>query len=140
MSNLGLMILYRALNDMPGVLAERAYLPWVDMINALRQAEIPLYSLENKRPLSDFDIIGVTLPYEQVYTNTLEMLHLGGIPPRSEERDESHPLIVAGGHATFNPEPMSTSSMPSSLATATRPSSSWWRRTRSDLTSHGRRS
>ena len=107
MSNLGLMILYRALNDMPGVLAERAYLPWVDMINALREAEIPLYSLENKRPLSDFDIIGVTLPYEQVYTNTLEMLHLGGIPPRSEERDESHPLIVAGGHATFNPEPMS---------------------------------
>ncbi len=106
MSNLGLMVLYRILNDLRGALAERAYLPWVDMIAAMREAGIPLYSLESKRPLTDFDIVGITLPYEQVYTNALEMLDLAGIPLRSADRDESHPLIVAGGHATFNPEPM----------------------------------
>jgi radical SAM family uncharacterized protein len=106
MSNLGMMILYDALNQLPDVLAERVFLPWVDMIAAMREAEIPLYSLENKRPLGDFDIIGVTLPYEQLYTNLLEMLDLAEIPLRSEERDEQHPLILAGGHATFNPEPV----------------------------------
>jgi len=106
MSNLGLMILYRALNELPNVLAERTYLPWVDMIAAMREAQIPLYSLENKRPLADFDLIGITLPYEQIFTNVLEMLDLAGIPLRSAERDARHPLIVAGGHATFNPEPM----------------------------------
>lgn len=106
MSNLGLMILYRILNDLPGVLAERAYLPWIDMIAAMRDADIPLYSLESKRPLTDFDVIGIALPYEQVYTNALEMLDLAGIPLQWRDRDESHPLIVAGGHATFNPEPM----------------------------------
>jgi len=107
MSNLGLMILYDALNALPNVLAERTFLPWVDMIAALREAKIPLYSLENKRPLIDFDILGVTLPYEQVYTNLLELLNLAGIPLRAAERDASHPLIIAGGHATFNPEPVS---------------------------------
>jgi radical SAM family uncharacterized protein len=107
MSNLGLMILYDTLNRLPNVLAERAFLPWVDMIVAMREAEIPLYSLENKRPLADFDIIGVTLPYEQVYTNLLELLDLAEIPLRSAERDARHPLILAGGHATFNPEPVS---------------------------------
>ena len=107
MSNLGLMILYDALNELPTVLAERAFLPWVDMIAALRKVEMPLYSLENKRPLTDFDILGVTLPYEQVYTNLLELLDLAEIPIRSEDRDESHPLVIAGGHATFNPEPVS---------------------------------
>jgi radical SAM family uncharacterized protein len=108
MSNLGLMILYDLLNALPGVLAERAFLPWVDMIAALREANIPLYSLESKRPLADFDVIGVSLPYEQVYTNLLEMLDLAGLPPHSQERDRRYPLIIAGGHATFNPEPMAT--------------------------------
>jgi len=106
MSNLGLMILYDALNKLPDVLAERAFLPWVDMIAAMREAGIPLYSLENRRPLADFDLIGVTLPYEQVYTNLLEMLDLARIPLRSEDRDSRHPVIIAGGHATFNPEPV----------------------------------
>jgi len=106
MSNLGLMILYDTLNKLPNVLAERAFLPWVDMIAAMRDAKIPLYSLENKRPLSDFDIIGVTLPYEQLFTNLLEMLDLAEIPLRSEERGTNHPLILAGGHAAFNPEPV----------------------------------
>jgi len=106
MSNLGLAILYDILNVLPDVLAERAYLPWVDMIAALREARIPLYTLESKRPLADFDVIGVSLPYEQLYTNLLEMLDLAGLPLRASERDERYPLIVAGGHATFNPEPV----------------------------------
>ncbi|MCP3885914.1 MAG: B12-binding domain-containing radical SAM protein, partial [Propionibacteriaceae bacterium] len=107
MSNLGMAILYHVLNELPDVLAERAYLPWVDMIAAMRQAHIPLYSLENKRPLADFDVIGVSLPSEQLYTNLLEMLDLAGLPLRADERDEQHPLVVAGGHAIFNPEPVS---------------------------------
>jgi radical SAM family uncharacterized protein len=106
MSNLGLAILYDALNGLPDVLAERTYLPWVDMIGAMRATHIPLYSLESKRPLTDFDIIGVSLPYEQVYTNLLEMLDLAGLPLQAEERDTRHPLVVAGGHAAFNPEPV----------------------------------
>ncbi len=111
MSNLGLAILYDILNALPaepgrGVLAERAYLPWVDMLAAMREASIPLYSLESERPLADFDIIGFSLPSEQLYTNVLEMLDLAGLPVQARERDERHPLIVAGGHAAFNPEPM----------------------------------
>jgi radical SAM family uncharacterized protein len=106
MSNLGLAILYDILNALPDVLAERAYLPWVDMIAAMREAGIPLYSLESKRPLAGFDVIGFSLPYEQLYTNLLEMLDLAGLPLRAEERDRQHPLIIAGGHATFNPEPV----------------------------------
>jgi len=114
MSNLGLAILYEVLNALPdgsagdrrGVLAERTYMPWVDMIAAMREAHIPLYSLESKHPLADFDVVGFSLPYELVYTNLLEMLDLAGLPLRASDRDERHPLVVAGGHATFNPEPV----------------------------------
>jgi len=106
MSNLGIAILYDVLNTLPDVLAERTYAPWVDMIAAMRQASIPLYSLESKRPLTDFDIIGFSLPSEQLYTNMLEMLDLAGLPLRAQARDERRPLVVAGGHATFNPEPV----------------------------------
>lgn len=106
MSNLGLAILYATLNALPDVLAERTYVPWADMIAAMRQAHIPLYSLENKHALADFDIVGFSLPYEQLYTNLLEMLDLAGLPLHAEARNELHPLIVAGGHATFNPEPV----------------------------------
>jgi len=106
MSNLGIAILYDVLNTLPDVLAERTYAPWVDMIAAMRQAGIPLYSLESKRPLTDFDIIGFSLPSEQLYTNMLEMLDLAGLPLRAQARDKRHPLVVAGGHATFNPEPV----------------------------------
>lgn len=106
MSNLGLAILYDILNTLPDVLAERAYLPWVDMIAAMREAGIPLYSLESKRPLAGFDVIGFSLPYEQLYTNLLEMLDLAGLPLRAKDRSRQHPLIIAGGHATFNPEPV----------------------------------
>jgi radical SAM family uncharacterized protein len=106
MSNLGLAILYDVLNALPDVLAERTYMPWVDMIAAMREARLPLYSLESKRPLADFDVVGFSLPYELVYTNLLEMLDLAGLPLRTCDRDERQPLVIAGGHATFNPEPM----------------------------------
>ncbi len=105
-SNLGLQILYDLVNQRPDALAERAYAPWVDMEETMRAHSIPLYSLESKHALAEFDIIGFTLPYETLYTNVLNLLDLAGIPVRAEERDETHPLIVAGGHACFNPEPM----------------------------------
>lgn len=106
-SNLGLQILYDLVNQRPDALAERAYAPWVDMEAEMRASGIPLYSLETKHALADFDLIGFTLPYESLYTNTLNLLDLAGIPLRAGERDETHPLIIAGGHACFNPEPMS---------------------------------
>jgi radical SAM family uncharacterized protein len=106
MSNLGLAILYDALKGLPDVLVDRTYMPWVDMLAAMRETHIPLYGLESKRPLTDYDIVGFSLPYEQLYTNLLEMLDLAGFPLRASDRDEQHPLVIAGGHATFNPEPV----------------------------------
>ncbi|MBN1146867.1 MAG: TIGR03960 family B12-binding radical SAM protein [Anaerolineales bacterium] len=106
MSNLGLAILYDLLNQRQDTLAERAYAPWPDMEAAMRAAGLPLYSLESKHPLADFDILGFSLPYESLYTNTLNLLDLAGIPILAGQRDGRHPLVIAGGHATFNPEPM----------------------------------
>ena len=105
-SNLGLQILYDLVNQRPDALAERAYAPWVDMEDLMRSAGIPLYSLESKHPLAAFDILAFSLPYETLYTNTLNLLDLSGIPLRSAGRSESDPLVIAGGHACFNPEPM----------------------------------
>ena len=105
-SNVGLKILYDQVNQREDALAERAYAPWLDMEALMREHRIPLYTLESKQPLACFDIIGFSLPYETLYTNTLNVLDLAGIPVRSEERDETHPLIIAGGHSTMNPEPM----------------------------------
>ncbi len=106
MSNLGWAILYDLLNQREDALAERAFAPWSDMEAAMRAAGVPLYSLESKRPLAEFDIIGFSLPYETLYTNTLNLIDLAGLPLFSAERNERHPLIIAGGHATYNPEPM----------------------------------
>jgi radical SAM family uncharacterized protein len=105
-SNVGLKILYDQINQRDDALAERAYAPWVDMETQMRENRIPLYSLESKQPLACFDIIGFSLPYETLYTSTLNVLDLAGIPVRSAERDDSHPIIIAGGHSTLNPEPM----------------------------------
>src|SRR5687768_5934785 len=105
-SNVGLKILYDQVNQREDTLAERAYAPWLDMEALMREHGIPLYTLESKRPLASFDLIGFSLPYETLYTNTLNVLDLAGIPVRSEERDETHPVIIAGGHSTMNPEPM----------------------------------
>jgi len=104
--NLGIMILYELLNQRADVLCERAYLPWLDMETELRQANIPLYSLESYHPLREFDILGFTIPYETLYTNVLNILDLASIPLSSSERGNDYPLIIAGGHSTFNPEPM----------------------------------
>jgi radical SAM family uncharacterized protein len=105
-SNVGLKILYDQINQRDDALAERAYAPWLDMEDLMREHGIPLYGLESKRPLIDFDLIGFTLPYETLYTNTLNILDLAGIPVRSTDRDATHPIIIAGGHSATNPEPM----------------------------------
>lgn len=105
-SNVGLKILYDQINQRDDALAERAYAPWVDMETHMRENGIPLYSLESKQPLACFDIIGFSLPYETLYTSTLNVLDLAGIPVRSADRDDTHPIIIAGGHSTLNPEPM----------------------------------
>ena len=97
-SNLGLQILYDQVNQRTDALAERAYAPWVDMEDLMRAADIPLYSLESKHPLADFDILGFSLPYETLYTNTLNLLDLAGIPLRSTERRDrirwSSPVVT----------------------------------------------
>lgn len=105
--NLGLAILYDQINRRSNALAERAYSPWMDMETEMRTAGIPLFTLESKRALAEFDILAISLPYESLYTNVLNILDLAGLPVRSEDRDATHPLIIAGGHAVFNPEPMS---------------------------------
>ena len=106
MSNLGLAILYDLINQRSDALAERAYSPWSDMETAMRESAIPLYSLESKHSLADFDIVAFTLPYETLYTNTLNVLDMAGIPLLTAERNSTHPLVIAGGHACYNPEPM----------------------------------
>ena len=106
MSNMALPILYEILNRPPDVLAERVYAPWVDMEAAQRAAGIPLLSLESKRPLKDFDVVGFSLDYELTYTNVLNILDLGRIPILAAERDDSHPIVIAGGSCCLNPEPM----------------------------------
>ena len=105
-SNVGLKVIYDQINQREDALAERAYAPWLDMEALMREHGIPLYALESKQPLACFDLIGFSLPYETLYTNALNVLDLAGIPVRSAERDESHPIIIAGGHAATNPEPM----------------------------------
>ncbi len=105
-SNLGMQILYDLVNRRPDALAERAYAPWVDMEEQMRANAIPLYSLETKHVLADFDILGFSLPYETLYTNVLNILDLAGIPLRTSQRGQADPLVIAGGHACFNPEPM----------------------------------
>lgn len=106
MSNLGLAVLYDILNQRPDALAERAFSPWPDMEAMMREHDLPLFSLETKQPLKFFDIVGFSLPYETLYTNTLNILDLAGIPLFCSERSNADPLIIAGGHAVFNPEPM----------------------------------
>ncbi len=106
MSNIALPILYEQLNSQSGVLAERVFAPWPDMADAIKAAGIPLFSLESSHPLADFDIIGFSLGYELTFTNVLNILHLSQIPVLTSERDDSYPVIIAGGSCTLNPEPM----------------------------------
>lgn len=106
MSNLGLMILYDIINKHENLLAERTYSPWKDMEAAMRARNMPLFSLESKQPIRAFDLFAISLPYEQLYTNALNLIDLAGLPIRSDDRDENDPLVIAGGHACYNPEPM----------------------------------
>ncbi len=106
MSNMAIPILYEILNNLPDVLAERVYAPWKDMEKAMREAGLPLYALESKRPLKEFDIIGFSLGYELCYTNVLNMLDLAQIPVLATERKDRYPFVIAGGSSTLNPEPL----------------------------------
>lgn len=106
MSYLGLKILYGILNKRDDCLAERVFSPWPDFEDVLRKNNISIFSLESRKPIKEFDIIGFSLAYELNYTNVLNLIDLGNIPVRSSERGDDDPLIIAGGPACFNPEPM----------------------------------
>ena len=106
MSHLGLKILYQLLNARPEIFADRVYAPWLDAEALFRQHRIPLCGHESGLPLASFDILGFTLQYELSFATILNMLDLAGIPLRSSERDEHHPLVVAGGPGAFAPEPL----------------------------------
>ncbi|MEG1523405.1 MAG: TIGR03960 family B12-binding radical SAM protein [Clostridia bacterium] len=106
MSHLGSRILYHAINQVDGVACERAFTPWPDMEQVLRDANEPLFSLETKRPLGTFDIVGFSLLYEMCYTNILTMLDLSGIPFYAKDRGADMPLVIAGGPCCCNPEPV----------------------------------
>jgi len=107
MSYLGQKILYDILNSHPSLSAERVFAPWPDLEEGLRSSRLPLFSLESQLPLGRFDILGFSLLYELNYSNILTVLDLGGIPFLSAERGEGSPLVLAGGPAAFNPEPVS---------------------------------
>ena len=106
MSNLGIRIVEESLMQVDGVMVDRAFTPWEDFGNALRENKIPLYSLGLKKPLKDFDMLGFSLQFELSYTEVLRMLDLANIPLLSSERDESYPIIQGGGPCAFNPEPI----------------------------------
>jgi len=107
MSYYGFQILSPFLAELPGITVDRAYCPWVDMEALLRKNAVSLTSTERSIPLSDFDVVGFTLQHELGYTNVLTMLDLGGIPLRSENRENSHPIVIAGGPGALVPEPLS---------------------------------
>lgn len=106
MSHLGLKILYHVINERKTAVAERVYAPWPDMEAVMREADIPLFSLETKTPIREFDIFGFTLQYEMCCTNLLNMLDMAGVPIWSAERTEVDPLVIAGGPCVYNPEPL----------------------------------
>ena len=106
LSNIGIMILYRVLNDIPDVWCERVYAPAPDMEEEIRSRGLPLFTLESTTPLKDFDCVGFTLQYELCYTNIVNMMDMAGIPLRSPERTDADPIIVAGGPVAFSPEPI----------------------------------
>ena len=106
MSNLGFRILYGVMNGMPGVWCERVFAPWGDMEQAMRDNEIPLFALESRDPVKDFDMIAFSLGYEMSYTNVLNMLLLAGVPLHADEREGLQNIVFAGGTCAYNPEPL----------------------------------
>ncbi len=106
MSNLGMRILYGVMNDMDGVWCERVFAPWGDMEEEMRKQNIPLFGLESGDPITDFDIVAFSVGYEMAFPTILNMLDLGNIPLHAAERTELTPLVIAGGTAMYNAEPM----------------------------------
>ena len=105
MSHLGMKILYHTINRRSDAWCERVFSPWVDMAELMRKNDIPLFSLESRTPIRDFDILGITLQYEMSFTNILDALDLAGIPLRAADRTEG-PFVLVGGPCAFNPEPL----------------------------------
>lgn len=106
MSHLGMKILYGLFNEREDIWCERVFAPWMDFEDVMRRENIPLFALESRDPVSEFDFIGFTLQYELSYTNVLNMLDLAGVPLRSADRTDLTPLVVAGGPCACNPEPL----------------------------------
>ncbi len=106
MSNLGMEILYHTMNALPYVWVERVYAPWGDMYGQMKQNGIPLYALESGDPISEHDILAFSIGYEMAYTTVLDMIDMAGVPIHSSERKTLFPLVIAGGTAALNPEPM----------------------------------
>ena len=104
--NQGVMILYEVLNEQPRTLAERTYSVWPDLAAKMREAGVPQFTVDGHRPVRAFDVLGISFSTELGYTNMLEALDLAGIPLHARDRDETHPIVLAGGHAAFNPEPI----------------------------------
>ena len=104
--NQGLQILYEILNERPDAAAERSYAPWTDLEALLREEGLPLFSVDTHRPAGEFDVMAFNLSAELVYTNVLNCIDLAGVPVRAADRGPEHPLVVAGGHCTYNPEPL----------------------------------
>lgn len=104
--NQGIAILYNVLNKQEGISCERGYVPWIDMADAMREAGVPLLSLEGAAPVASFDVVGFHVPHEMACTNYLEAMDLAGIPFYSVDRSEDDPIIIAGGPSVYNPEPL----------------------------------
>ncbi|MEU3650917.1 TIGR03960 family B12-binding radical SAM protein [Lentzea sp. NPDC034063] len=105
--NQGVMILYEILNELPDVLAERTYAVWPDLEKLMREHDVPQFTVDGHRPVKAFDLMGISFATELGYTNMLTALDLAGIPLHAKDRTEDDPIVVAGGHAAFNPEPIS---------------------------------
>ncbi|UGQ09791.1 TIGR03960 family B12-binding radical SAM protein [Yinghuangia sp. ASG 101] len=104
--NQGVMILYEVLNEVADVLAERTYAVWPDMEKLMRERSVPQFTVDAHRPVGAFDVFGVSFSTELGYTNLLNALDLAGIPLESRDRTDDHPIVLIGGHASFNPEPI----------------------------------
>ncbi|GAA1144548.1 TIGR03960 family B12-binding radical SAM protein [Ornithinicoccus hortensis] len=104
--NQGVMILYEVLNEQPDVLAERTYAVWPDLEALMREHGVPQFTVESHRAVADFDVLGLSFSTELCYTNMLTALDLAGIPLHAADRTDEHPIVLAGGHAAFNPEPI----------------------------------
>ena len=104
--NQGIAILYRNLNETPGLSCERGYIPWIDMADAMREAGVPLLSLEGAAPIASFDVVGFHVPHEMACANYLEGLDLAGIPLHASDRGEDDPIVICGGPSVYNPEPI----------------------------------